>query len=145
INLVKNYTCSDAHVEYDNGKIVQVIINLLSNAIKFSPPESTLTITLENTTYNNKPALIFAIQDQGIGISADELEKVFDKFVQSSKTKSQAGGTGLGLSICNEIIRGHGGKIWAESKEGEGSTFKFILPKQAATKFTIDESTTKAS
>lgn len=66
--------------------------------------------------------------DEGVGIPEDELESVFDKFIQSSKTKTNAGGTGLGLAISKEIIELHNGKIWAESKPGEGARFSFILP-----------------
>lgn len=140
MKVVKNYTSTNSIIEFDSLKVMQVVINLLSNAIKFSPEESTITVSLEDVEYNGAPAIVFSVQDQGVGIAKDELEKVFDKFVQSSKTKTQAGGTGLGLSICSEIIKGHGGKIWAES-EGVGSTFKFILPRVIVNQSQSDSST----
>jgi len=74
------------------------------------------------------PAITLAVVDEGIGIPVDELDAVFDKFVQSSKTKSGAGGTGLGLAICKEIMDHHHGKIWAENNAKGGATFNFSLP-----------------
>ena len=68
------------------------------------------------------------VSDQGVGIPPKELEAVFDKFVQSSKTKTGAGGTGLGLAICWEITELHGGRIWAENREGGGARFVMELP-----------------
>ena len=67
------------------------------------------------------------MSDEGIGILEDELEHVFDKFSQSSKTKSNAGGTGLGLAICTEIIKAHHGKIWVENNT-QGANFLFAIP-----------------
>lgn len=116
----------------DFEKIVQVFINITSNAIKFSPNNSVVTITLSDSkvTYNGDehPALLVAIQDQGIGIPEDELELIFDKFTQSSKTNKGSGGTGLGLSIAVSILKAHHGKIWAENAEGNGAVIKFLLP-----------------
>jgi signal transduction histidine kinase len=63
-------------------------------------------------------AIAVSVSDEGVGIPADELEAVFDKFVQSSKTKTGSGGTGLGLSICRQIIQDHGGRIWAQVRPG---------------------------
>ncbi len=68
------------------------------------------------------------VRDQGVGIPEDELESVFDKFVQSSKTRTGAGGTGLGLAICREIIQAHYGRIWAENNPSGGACISCILP-----------------
>lgn len=68
--------------------------------------------------------------DQGIGIPGNELVSVFDKFTQSSMTKTGAGGTGLGLAICVDIVEAHSGKIWAENNPESGATFSFTLPYQ---------------
>lgn len=117
---------------FDSGKIIQVIYNLLSNAIKFSPEKSTISVRYgyQNIVGDEKtiPGLYLSVSDQGVGIPDDELEAVFNKFIQSSKTKTGAGGTGLGLSICYEIIREHGGKIWAENNKEGGATFTFVIP-----------------
>ena len=126
---------SDAQKEfvYDENKIGQVIRNLLSNAIKFTPKDKKVSFSIESSELpiNNKksvPALLVQVSDQGLGIPENELEIVFDKFIQSSKTKTNSGGTGLGLSICREIINAHNGKIWAENNSEAGATFSFLLP-----------------
>ena len=124
-------------VQCDPEKIGRVVLNFLSNAIKFTPPGKTITIAMQpatlpigrrKTDLGTVPALACMVQDEGVGIPDDELEGVFDKFVQSSKTKTGAGGTGLGLAICKEIIAAHGGKIWAENRPEEGASFTFLLP-----------------
>jgi PAS domain S-box-containing protein len=111
--------------EYDKGKIHQVVLNLLSNAIKFTPEGSSIQID-----YGIKDGfLTVSVFDEGVGIPEDELLAVFDKFIQSKKTKSGAGGTGLGLSICKEIIVAHQGEIWVENNQkGKGVTFFFSFP-----------------
>jgi signal transduction histidine kinase len=121
----------------DESKVSQIIYNLLSNAIKFSPIDKKIIISMEpseisighgKTDTNVIPALTVKVKDQGIGIPDNELNSIFDKFIQSSKTNTGAGGTGLGLAICWEIIMAHNGKIWAENNAEGGSTFSFILP-----------------
>jgi two-component system sensor histidine kinase ChiS len=120
-------------VMLDPMRIAQVIRNLLSNAIKFTA-EGTLTITitpmpLTDIDGRNVAGLGFAIKDQGVGVPPEELSKIFDVFIQSSKTRTGAGGTGLGLSICKEIITAHHGIIRAENNQPEkGTTFTFIVP-----------------
>ena len=108
----------------DPQRILQVLRNLLSNAIKFSPDGQTILLTCEA----DSDTLSLSVEDGGPGIPEDELELVFDKFAQSSKTKSGAGGTGLGLAICREIVSAHGGRIWAESRSGGGARFCLTLP-----------------
>jgi signal transduction histidine kinase len=123
---------------YDDEKISQVIRNLLSNAIKFSPEGRSIMIYFsgsvldagnEQATKTKTPSVSVSIWDQGTGIPEDELEIVFDEFVQSSKTEHGAGGTGLGLSISKEIIKRHGGIIKAGNVVGDGGAiFTFSLP-----------------
>lgn len=116
----------------DNKLMTQVITNLFSNAIKFSQAGMSICVTTQEILENNKSYIQFSIKDQGIGIPADELESVFDAFVQSSKTASTAGGTGLGLPISREIIELHHGKIWARSPvndQGGGVEFSFAIPR----------------
>jgi signal transduction histidine kinase len=115
---------------FDQRHMIQVLINLLSNAIKFSAPGSPIAIELcEEHTAENAPGLRCRIIDEGPGIPEAELEAVFDKFIQSSKTKTGAGGTGLGLAICRSIIAAHGGRIWAENGKPNGAVFTFVIPK----------------
>ncbi len=104
-------------------KIMQVIRNLISNAVKFSNQDNYIDIEILNHEEN----LMLSVRDYGIGIPKDELESVFDKFIQSSKTKSTEG-TGLGLAISKRIIEDHQGKIWVEQNVDRGVTFKFIIP-----------------
>lgn len=116
---------------FDAKSIQQVIINLLSNAIKFSPPESEIRIHLSEQNRKDQSRLVFSITDQGIGIPEDEINDVFNSFVQSSKTRSTSEGTGLGLPISREIISLHNGRIWAVSPpkdKAAGSEFIFEIP-----------------
>jgi signal transduction histidine kinase len=114
----------DEKVALDADKIKQVLRNLLNNAIKFSPPRGTIDVDMCHAG----SSVSVSVRDQGPGIPPDELEAVFDKFVQSSKTKTGAGGTGLGLAICREIIAGHGGRIWAENSPDGGAVFFVEMP-----------------
>ncbi|MBT3226100.1 MAG: PAS domain S-box protein [Deltaproteobacteria bacterium] len=126
----KDISINFKELEFDDGtlmdsdKIMQVVRNLISNAIKFSEPGSNLKLQIDEKASN----LHFSIADNGIGIPENELESVFDKFVQSSKTRTKTGGTGLGLAICKEIILGHEGEIWAEVNPNGGSIFRFQIP-----------------
>ena len=108
----------------DPGRVQQVARNLLSNAVKFSPSTGTIHVRLRRL---GKAALL-TVRDEGPGIPPGEIEAVFDKFVQSSKTKSNTGGTGLGLAICREIVGGHKGRIWAENNADAGCIFYVELP-----------------
>ena len=118
-------TPTDAEVWATGDAIVQTLTNLLSNAIKFSPADSTIRLSAENQT----DFVLFHVSDRGRGIPADKLELIFGRFQQVDASDSrEKGGTGLGLAICRSIVERHGGKIWAESILGEGSTFCFTLP-----------------
>ncbi|MEK6745426.1 MAG: ATP-binding protein [Pseudomonadota bacterium] len=133
LRIVKKDLCRDTVIVFDESKIIQVMINLLSNSIKFSPENATITITISDEYLPEKggikAAVLCAIEDQGVGIPVDELEAVFEKFTQSSSTKTMAGGTGLGLSISHKIIEKHKGRIWAENSKSSGAVLKFILPR----------------
>jgi len=116
---------------FDISKIVQVIYNLISNSVKFSPEGSSIIIKVTETLekHMEKPQIMVRVTDSGVGIPKDELDKVFDKFAQSSKTKNGSGGTGLGLSICKQIILAHQGKIWCENNANLlGTSFIFTIP-----------------
>ena len=136
ISLPENATTT-AYFDFD--KMLQVIRNILSNAIKFSQPDKIISIKIDNALLpqgrrssdpTNIPAICVTISDQGVGIPESELETIFDKFVQSSKTKTGKGGTGLGLSITKEIINSHNGKIIAQNNPEGGSAVTFIIPKK---------------
>ena len=115
-------------IPFDSDRLIQVLNNLLNNGIKFTK-EGGITIRTHNKSQENN--VVVSIQDTGKGIAEEDLPKLFQKFQQiESGHENEEGGTGLGLAICKEIIARHGGKIWAESKPGEGTTFNFILPIQ---------------
>ncbi len=125
LNIIKpNLDYDSIIAEFDRGKIHQVLVNLLSNSIKFTPEGKNITIKCET----REDCIKVSISDEGVGIPENELTAVFDKFIQSSKTKTGSGGTGLGLAICKEIIEAHKGKIWAENNPESGATFIFIIP-----------------
>lgn len=112
----------------DHDQVEQVLNNLLDNAIKFSPNGGTITVRIRDEGDH----LLTKITDTGIGIPADKLERVFERFYQvDGSTKRRFGGTGLGLAIVKRIVEAHGGNIWVESRLEEGSTFYFTLPKEA--------------
>ncbi|MEG4854846.1 PAS domain S-box protein [Microcoleus sp. B5-D4] len=123
ISLIVTPTAAEVWATRD--AIVQTLTNLLSNAIKFSPADSTIHLSAQNQT----DFVLFQVSDRGRGIPADKLELIFGRFQQVDASDSrEKGGTGLGLAICRSIVERHGGKIWAESILGEGSTFCFTLP-----------------
>ncbi|MFQ5501380.1 MAG: ATP-binding protein [Phycisphaerae bacterium] len=108
----------------DAEKMKQVIRNLLSNAVKFSPVGGTIEVSLCQT----EESVVISVRDQGPGVPEDELDMVFDKFVQSSRTRTGAGGTGLGLSICRQLMTAMDGRIWAESNVECGAIFSAEVP-----------------
>ena len=112
-------------IPFDADKIYQVLNNLLSNAIKFTENGG---ITVSCINCEEKNHIEICIKDTGQGIKEDSIDKLFQKFQQLGDSRKHVGGTGLGLAICKEIIHRHGGKIWAESEFGNGSSFHFILP-----------------
>jgi PAS domain S-box-containing protein len=148
LTLHCDYRASGLAVWCDPMRIGQVLRNLLSNAIKFTPAGKSITV---RATDCQVPAgrrtadqgyvdgLRIEVIDQGIGIPESELDAIFDKFVQSSKTKSGAGGTGLGLAITREIVEQHGGSIEAENTPEGGARFVFTLRREPLAQGTADE------
>jgi signal transduction histidine kinase len=107
---------------FDHARILQVLINLLGNAMKFTPTGGEVVVEVERV----EDEIRFAVRDTGVGIPTDDLEGVFERFRQANANDRR--GVGLGLYIAKCIVQGHGGRIWAESTPGEGSTFCFTLP-----------------
>ena len=127
-------TCepNPVHVWADPDRILQTLTNLISNAIKFSSPGS--EIQLRARIIDDLEAEI-EVQDFGRGIPEDKLENIFERFQQVDASDSRAmGGTGLGLAICRSIVTQHGGRIWATSQPGQGTTFHFTLPTKPSVK-----------
>jgi len=110
-------------IRADPSRLEQVLVNLVHNAVKFTPPGG--EVVLSSQTQGN--FVRFAVRDTGVGIPDEELERIFERFYKADRARS-GGGTGLGLSIAKHIVEAHGGRIWAESEEGRGSTFYFTIP-----------------
>jgi two-component system phosphate regulon sensor histidine kinase PhoR len=111
-------------VQADASQIQTVLTNLIHNAIKFTPPGGEVQVSYAVT---QDGVVRISVTDTGGGIPAEDLPRIFERFYKSDKSRS-SGGTGLGLAIAKHIIQAHGGRIWADSVEGQGSTFSFTLP-----------------
>jgi two-component system phosphate regulon sensor histidine kinase PhoR len=109
-------------VRADAPRIEQVLVNLIHNAVKFTPPGGDVVLCAEA----DENVVRFAVKDSGVGIPDEDVPRIFERFYRVDKART-GGGTGLGLSISKHLVESHGGKIWAESREGEGSTFYFTL------------------
>ncbi len=115
----------DCRIHCDRDRILQVLENLVSNAIKFSPVGASVRIIVAESD----DSCVFEVHDDGPGIPPESLTHLFQPYWQASATAKQ--GTGLGLSIARALVDLHGGKIWAESEVGKGSTFAVRLPREA--------------
>jgi signal transduction histidine kinase len=109
-------------VDADAGRLFQLLSNLLGNAMKFAPPNTTVSVRAAPSSRGVE----VSVKDSGSGIAAEDLPRIFDRFWQG-RGQSRAG-VGLGLAICKAIVDGHGGRIWAASKVGRGTTFYFDIP-----------------
>ncbi len=125
ISLRVNMAKDDLHVEGDASKIAIAISNLVKNSITFTNPGGHIQISAEEV-----PGFVkISVADDGIGIPASDLPHIFERFYQvESHLTRRHGGMGLGLSVAKVMIEMHGGRIWAESLEGKGSKFSFLLP-----------------
>jgi two-component system, NtrC family, sensor histidine kinase GlrK len=117
----------------DEGRIQQVLDNLLNNAMKFTAPGGIVRVTAtlrgKNSEVGVDQWVEIRVSDTGVGVPPEEVERIFNKFYQSSHHQSQRErGTGLGLAIARHIVEAHGGRIWVESQLGQGSTFILLLP-----------------
>jgi len=111
-------------IHADKQKIEQVLKNLLANAVKYSPKGGLIQIT---STLSAGRCEI-AVEDHGIGMSTEQVEKVFDKFYRVDASNTAIEGTGLGMTIVKYIVEAHGGKIWVESAVGKGTKVSFTVP-----------------
>lgn len=125
VSFKRNIPSGAIFVEIDEDKITQVLDNIISNAMKYSPEGGTITFEVNEL----EEQIVASISDEGVGIPKDNLEKIFDRFYRVDKARTRKlGGTGLGLAIAKEMVNAHGGRIWAESVEGKGTTVQFTLP-----------------
>lgn len=112
-------------VQGDPVRLEQVLVNLIHNAVKFTPPGGEIVLS----ACTQGETVVFSVRDTGVGIPADDLPRIFKRFYKADRARSGSG-TGLGLSISRHIVEAHGGWIWAEGVEGQGSTFFFSVPLQ---------------
>ena len=126
VNIRKDFPANLPAVQVDEPSIAQVILNLVDNGIKYNQKDGWVTISARD----KEDVVRVSIQDSGIGIPAEDLPRIFERFYRVDKARSrQMGGTGLGLSIVKHIILAHGGTVSVESELGKGSIFHFTLPK----------------
>ncbi len=110
-------------VRVDRGRIEQVLINLIHNAVKFTPEGGEIIVSAGL----RDGMLRVSVRDTGVGITAEELPRIFERFYKTDAARRSAG-SGLGLAIAKHIVQAHGGTIWAESTPGHGTTFSFTIP-----------------
>jgi two-component system phosphate regulon sensor histidine kinase PhoR len=123
LNLETNIPCDLSQVLADEMRVEQVLVNLIHNAIKFTLPGGRIIVSAKIEGSN----ILVSVNDAGVGIPADDLPRIFERFYKVDKARG-GGGTGMGLAIAKHIVEAHGGRIWAMSVEGKGSTFNFTLP-----------------
>ena len=112
-------------VEADRERIHQVLFNLLDNAFRFTPSGGAVTVK----AVRENGSCEVSVEDTGPGIPAEHLPLVFERFYRVDPSRSREdGGTGIGLAIARSVVEAHGGRIWAESEQGHGSKFRFVLP-----------------
>ena len=114
-------------VRGDAMRLGQVVVNLVHNAVKFSPDGGVVAVRTE--TWGDD--VVVSVQDHGVGVPRVAQDRIFERFYKVDRTRQrpeQGGGTGLGLAIARHVVEQHGGRIWVESEEGVGSTFRFALP-----------------
>ncbi|MEO5918592.1 MAG: ATP-binding protein [Candidatus Limnocylindrales bacterium] len=124
IELVTEIDLGLPFVAGESAQLGQVFANLIHNAVKFSPPDSTVTVAVHRAGDQVEASVI----DQGIGIAAADLPRIFERFYKADRSRSAGGGTGLGLAIARHIVESHGGRLAAHSEEGAGATFTVSLP-----------------
>ncbi len=112
----------------DERRLTQVVRNLIDNAIKYSPAGGRVRVTLAV----NSSTAVLTVSDEGIGISRDEMDSLFQPFWRSARARDQVAGTGIGLSVVHRIVTAHGGSIQVDSRPGAGSSFRVALPRHPA-------------
>ncbi len=116
-------------VRGDEEQLERLIMNILHNAIKYSPDGGVVGVLVDTEPVGHPSAVVVAISDEGVGIPADDQARVFERFYKVDRARQRgSGGTGLGLTIARHIADAHGGRIWLESTDGKGSTFRVSLP-----------------
>ena len=126
INLEVGIEPNLPNIMVDKDRIIQVLTNLVGNALQYTPRGGKVSLQVRR----ERSGMLFTVKDSGIGISAEQLQYVFNRFYRTDKSRTRAsGGSGIGLTVAKALVQAHQGKIWAESDgEGKGSTFSFLIP-----------------
>jgi two-component system OmpR family sensor kinase len=133
IELRLNLPEEAPEIDIDPARIEQVLANLMTNAIRHTPAQGNITISMRIVDGDeghraNRPSLMISVADTGEGIAPEHLPHIFERFYRAETSRARSeGGAGLGLAIVKQMIHAHGGKVWAESKAGKGSTFYVVL------------------
>ncbi|HYS98982.1 MAG TPA: PAS domain-containing sensor histidine kinase [Candidatus Dormibacteraeota bacterium] len=123
-SFTSNFAGDKAVVQADPDRMAQVLANLLSNAIKYSPDGGVIAVT----SLARDGLVEVSVRDHGVGIAPEFVDRLFSRYERYEKSAAKIIGTGLGLAITRQIVEMHGGKIWVESKQGDGSDFRFTIP-----------------
>jgi len=123
LTIEKRFMPDLPEISADRERLSQVLVNLLHNAIKFTPPGGQITVS----TRTEAAQVVVSVTDNGVGIDPAVLPRVFERFYKADRSRTGMG-TGMGLAIAKHTVQAHGGRIWAESEPGKGSTFSFSLP-----------------
>jgi signal transduction histidine kinase len=127
LTLRRDLPAGPLSLRADPEKLVRTLVNLLGNAIKFTPPGGEVCLRVDRSA---PESLRFQVSDTGEGIPVEAFERIFEKFGQVETRKAgRKMSTGLGLTFCKMVVEAHGGRIWVESKLGQGSTFSFTIPR----------------
>lgn len=110
----------------DSERLTRVLVNLLSNSVKFSPEGSTIAIETWLRNNDGHPVVVFSVIDQGVGVSPEDIPRIFQHGVSIAKAGRYS--SGLGLAVCKEIVEAHDGRIWVEPEHASGATFSFSIP-----------------
>jgi signal transduction histidine kinase len=123
--VVARFSMDSLIAAIDRTRVEQVLANLLDNAIRYSPESTTVEVILQA----GDDELVVAVVDQGPGIAEDAQQRMFERYFRgTSSSRAASDGLGLGLYVAHGIVAAHGGRMWVDSKPGEGTTFSFSLP-----------------
>lgn len=133
VSLHFSSSCAMRTISFDRAMLERALLNLLSNALKFTPEGGTVELRVICT----ERSVRIAVSDTGCGIAPDRLERLFDRYLDTTRLDPYPHGLGVGLALCRRIAQGHGGLLTAESVEGKGSTFTISLPGDSPSKLEL--------